>query len=81
MVATAQTTLASADRPSQYIVPFGNTEPTCILLSGHFIDIDSRVLVHRTEDTNSIYLIMPHGDRWRFLVLIVSPRLSNTNSV
>ena len=24
-------------RPSQYIVSFGNTEPTCMSLSGHFM--------------------------------------------
>ena len=27
----------------------GNTEPTCISLSGHFMDIEGRVLVHQTE--------------------------------
>ena len=36
-------------RPSQYIVPFGNTEPACMPLSGHFMNIEGRVLVHQTE--------------------------------
>ena len=31
---------ASEARPSQYIVPFGSTEPTCMPLSGHFMDIE-----------------------------------------
>ena len=33
---------ASEARPSQYIVPFGNTEPTCMPLPGHFMDIEGR---------------------------------------
>ena len=49
MVATARVKFASEARPSQYIVPFGNTEPTCMLLSGHYMDIEGRVLVHQTE--------------------------------
>ena len=49
MVATAQMKFASEARPSQYIVPFGNTEPTCMPLSGHFMDSEGRVLVHQTE--------------------------------
>ena len=36
----------SEARPSQYIVPFGNTEPTCMPLSGHFMDIEGGVLVY-----------------------------------
>ena len=40
---------ASEARPSQYIVTFGNTEPTCMPLSGHFMDIEVRVLVYQTE--------------------------------
>ena len=40
---------ASEARPSQYIVPFGNTGPTCMPLSEHFMDIESRVLVNQTE--------------------------------
>ena len=47
MVATAQMKFAS--EASQYIVPFGNTKPTCMPLSGHFLDIEGRVLVHQTE--------------------------------
>ena len=36
MVAAAQMKFASEARPSQYIVPFGKTEPTCIwTLYGH----------------------------------------------
>ena len=38
--ATAQMKFASEARPSQYIGPFGNTEPTCMPLSGHFMDIE-----------------------------------------
>ena len=47
--ATAQMKFASEARTSQYIVPFGNTEPTCTPLSGHFMDIEGRVLVYQTE--------------------------------
>ena len=47
--ATAQMKFASEARPSQYIVPFGNTEPTCMPLSGHFMDIEGRVLVYQME--------------------------------
>ena len=46
MVATAQMDFASEARP---IVPFGNTEPTCMPLYGHFMDIEGRVLVYQTE--------------------------------
>ena len=49
MVATAQMKFAREARPSQYIVLFGNAEPTCMPLSGHFMDIEGRVLVHQTE--------------------------------
>ena len=49
MVATAQMKFASEARPSQYIVPLGNTEPTCMPLSGHFMTIEGRVLMHQTE--------------------------------
>ena len=49
IVATAQMKFASEARPSQYIGPFGNTEPTCMPLSGHFMDIMGRVLVYQTE--------------------------------
>ena len=49
IVAIARMKFASETRPSQYIVPFGNTEPTCMPLSGHFMDIEDRVLVYQTE--------------------------------
>ena len=49
IIATAQMKFASEARPSQYIGPFGNTEPTCMPLSGHFMDIEGRVLVYQTE--------------------------------
>ena len=49
IVATAKMKFASEARPSQYISPFGNTEPTCMPLSGHFMDIEGRVLVYQTE--------------------------------
>ena len=49
MIATAQIKFPSEARPSQYIVPFGNTEPTCMPLSGHFMDIEGRAIVYQTE--------------------------------
>ena len=49
IVATAQMKFASEAKPSQCIVPFGNTEPTCMPLSGHFMDTEGRVLVYQTE--------------------------------
>ena len=49
MIAAAQMKFASEVRPSQYIVPFGNTQTTCMPLSGHFMDIEGQVLVHQTE--------------------------------
>ena len=49
MVATVHMKFASEARPSQYIVPSGNTELTCMPLSGHFMDNEGRVLVHQTE--------------------------------
>ena len=48
IVATAQMKFSSEARPSQYSVPFGNTEPTCMPLSGHFMDIEGRALVYQT---------------------------------
>ena len=48
MVATAQMKFESEARPSQYIVPFGTTGPTCMPLSGHFMEIEGWVLVHQT---------------------------------
>ena len=49
MVANARMKFASEARPSEYTVPYGNTEPTCMPLSGHFMDIEGRVLVYQTE--------------------------------
>ena len=49
IVATAQMKFASEARPSQCIGPFGNTELTCMPLSGHFMDIEGRVPVYQTE--------------------------------
>ena len=49
IVATAQMKFASEARPSQYIGPFCNTEPTCMPLSGHIMDIEGRVLVYQTD--------------------------------
>ena len=49
IVATAQMKFAPEARPSQYIVSFGNTEPTCMPLYGHFMDIEGRVLLYQTE--------------------------------
>ena len=49
MVAIALMKFASEARPTQNIILFGNAEPTCMPLSGHFIDIEGRVLVHQTD--------------------------------
>ena len=49
IVAIAQMKVASEARASQYIVPFGNTKPTCMPLSGHFMDIEGWVLVYQME--------------------------------
>ena len=62
-------------RPSQYIVPFGNTEPTCMPLSGHFMDIGPIV---RDGEISTQPNLMPHGDKGRFLVLMFTPHLSST---
>ena len=72
-MAAAQMKFTSEARPSQYIVPLGNTEPTCMPLSGHFLDIEGR-------DTNSVYRILPHGDKERFLVLIFTTPLPSTKT-
>ena len=47
MVPTERIKFASEARPSQYIVPFGRAD--LYALSGHFMDIEGRVLVHQTE--------------------------------
>ena len=60
MVAS-QMKFAPEARPSQYIVPFANIEPTCMPLSGHFIDIESRVLVYQTE---RYQLSLTHNASW-----------------
>ena len=54
---------------------------SCMPHSGHFMDIEGQVLVHQTKTYDSVYFIMPHGDKGRFLVLIFTPPLSNTNLV
>ena len=51
----AQMKFASEARPNQYIVPFGNIEPTCMPLSGHFMDNEGRVLVYQTERYQLIF--------------------------
>ena len=48
-VATTEMKFASEARQSQYIGPFGNTEPTFMPLSGLFMNIEGRVLVYQTE--------------------------------
>ena len=50
MVATAGMKFASEASPSQYIVTFSKTKPTCMPLSVHFMDIEGRVLVHQTDE-------------------------------
>ena len=79
-VANAHLKFSSEARPNQYIVPFVNTVPNCIPLSGHFVDIEGRVLVHQTK-RYQLRLMMPHGDKGRFLVLICTPPLSSTKLV
>ena len=46
MVASAQLKFASEATLSSGF-SFGKTEPTCIQLSGHFLDVEGRVLVYR----------------------------------
>ena len=63
MVASTQMKFASAAR-LRSVFPFGNTEPTCMSLAGHFMDSEGQVLVYQTEKyqlTNEIctYLIEP----------------------
>ena len=77
MIATAPMKFASETRLSQYIVSFGNKEPACMPLSGHFMDIEGRVLVHQTE---RYQLSLTYGDKGRFLVLTFTPPLSGTKS-
>ena len=74
MAATARMKLASGASQSESF-PLAIEMPTCIQLSGHFMDIEGRVLVYmyQKENTNSVLLIMPHGDNGRFLVLILHP--------
>ena len=48
MVASAQMKFAPEAR-IRSVFPFGNTEQTCIPLSGNFMDIEGRVLVYQTE--------------------------------
>ena len=60
MKATVQMKFASEARPSQYIIPFGNTEPTCMPLSGHFMDIKGRVLVQ----TERYQLSLTYNASW-----------------
>ena len=53
--------VASEARPSQYIGPFGNTEPTCMPLSGHFMDIEARARVGRPQTSSSPPVIFIAG--------------------
>ena len=58
MVASAQMKFAS-DARLRSVFPFGDTEPTCMPLSGHFMDIEGRVLVYQTEKyqlTNEVFI-------------------------
>ena len=48
MVASAQIKFASEAR-LRSVLPFGNKETTCMPLSGHFINIEDRILVYQTE--------------------------------
>ena len=80
----AQMKFASKVRPSQYIVPFGNTEPTCMPLSGRLMDIDGRVLVYQAERYQLSLIYNASGDKGRFLVLFLHhlyPVLSRSDDV
>ena len=48
MVASAQMKFASKAR-LRSVFPFGNREPTCMQLPGHFMDIEGLVLVYHTK--------------------------------
>ena len=48
MVASPRMKFASEVR-LRLVFPFGNTETTCMPLSGHFMNIEGRVLVYQTE--------------------------------
>ena len=61
IVATAQMKFESEARPSQYIVPFGNTEPTCMPLSEQLMEIEGRVLVYQTE---RYHLSLTYNTSW-----------------
>ena len=43
--------IRSLHQKPKFVVPFVNTEPTCMSLSGHFMDMEGRVLVYQTENT------------------------------
>ena len=68
MIDTERMKFASEARPSQYIVPFSNTELTYMSLSGHFMYIEGRVLVHQMERYQLSLTYNASG--WRFLVQI-----------
>ena len=48
VVASARMKFASEAR-LRLVLLFGSTEPTCMPLSGHFMDIEVWVLVYQTE--------------------------------
>ena len=53
MIATARMKFVTEARLSQFIVPFGNIEPTfCMPLSGHLTYIEGWVLVHQIIQSN-----------------------------
>ena len=59
---SAQINFAPEARPSQFIVPFANTETTCMPLSRHFMDIEAGVFVYQAERCQ---LSLTNNASWR----------------
>ena len=59
MAATARMKFVSEARLRQFSL--GNTEPTCMPLSGHFVDTEGQVLVYQTE---RYQLSLTHNASW-----------------
>ena len=57
MIDTAGMKFAPEARPSQYIIPLGNTDPTCMPLPGHFIDIENRISPKYHQQEKLLFLL------------------------
>ena len=67
IVATAQMKFASEARPSQYIGPFGNIEPTCMPLSGHLnrsMNEGSRAMTMFFLKMDTVTLTLAYHNYW-----------------